>query len=67
MSYRTYIKVYNDPLFYPNGLYFQTSEEAKEYGQDKLCAWTLAEQFEVREDEHAANYRYVNHQLEPLP
>lgn len=58
MGFKTEIKTFGDPKYYPNGVTFGSLTEAKQYGQNKLAAWTMAEDFRVVEVSDAANYRW---------
>ncbi len=55
-SYKPFIKVYNDPKYYPNGLAFATKDEARIWAEDLLMRWMRADTFEVRESDEPVNY-----------
>lgn len=58
MSYKTQIKVYDDPEFYDNAVRFASADEAEAYGKNKLWNWTMAEKYRVVESSDPVNYRW---------
>jgi hypothetical protein len=58
MSYKCEIKVLHDQKYYQNAVSFATEEEAKAYGRNKLCFWTVSEDFRVVESTESVNYRW---------
>jgi hypothetical protein len=57
-SFKAEIRVVNDTRFYPNGVAFETREEAEAYGRNKVAAWTMAQEYRVVESEEMPNYHW---------
>jgi hypothetical protein len=61
MSFKTEIKVFNDPKFYPNGIAFETENEAEAYGSYKMGTWwPRSHAYRVVESTEPVNYRWDN-------
>jgi hypothetical protein len=58
MSFKTEIKVFNDPKFYPNGVAFATKNEADFYGRYKINTWMMADAYQVVESDEPVNYAW---------
>lgn len=61
------------PAFYMEGrsysapaIRFATKSECVEYCEQKLKAWTQAEDYEVKANDEPATYRFVEGRTEPL-
>jgi hypothetical protein len=55
MSYKVGVKTAGDKDWAYNALRFATPEEAKRYGDDLLCRWTAAREYEVHESDDEPN------------
>lgn len=60
VTYKPMIKTFNDPKFYPNGLCFETKEEAEKAAQNTFSRWLLAEAYRADESSDPVNYRWVD-------
>ncbi len=58
MSFKAFIKVYDDPVYYPNGVAFGSADEAAAYGRYKCAVWTMADKFKVVVSDEPVNYTF---------
>lgn len=66
MSWKPEIKVVNDDKWYPNGLTFETKEEAERSARSTFNGWTTAVDHRAVESDLPPNYRWTDKGLEAI-